>query len=72
MSHWHPDVVIKLCVPADIALGRKPEHRPDEVRRKSAAVHALEFPQARIYEVDASQPLASVVSACKRIVWDAL
>jgi len=68
-----PDVVVKLIVPFDAARRRKPDTPPDQLRRKIEIVAALRYPATtRVIELDASQPLESVLLDVKRIVWESL
>jgi thymidylate kinase len=65
-----PDLVIKLRVTAAVALARKPDMTPDEVRRRIAAVDSLQLgAPGAVFVVDADAPLADVVAAVHRRVW---
>lgn len=66
-----PDLVVKLIAPVEIAWTRKPERPIESLARRVDAVRALRFPPAtRVVEVDAAQPLESVLAAVKRAVWE--
>ncbi len=68
-----PDLVIKLHVPPDVALARKPETPRDQVLRGVRLVRDLRYPATtRVLDLDATRPLAEVILAAKRAVWDAL
>ena len=69
----HPDVVVKLIVPFETARSRKPDTPTHQLRKKLEIVSALRYPPAaRVFEVDASRPLETVLLDVKRIVWDNL
>ena len=72
MAEMAPDIVLKLHVPVELALSRKPGHSAEGVRRKVDLTVALQFPRSRVFDVDASRPLAEVVLDCKRILWEHL
>lgn len=67
-----PDLLIKLRVSAEVALHRKPDMSAAEVARRIAAVDALRCGGAPTITVDADQPLASVLEAVHRAVWEAM
>jgi thymidylate kinase len=68
-----PDLVIKLHVPPDVALARKPETPREQVLRGVRLVRDLRYPATtRVLDLDATRPLADVILAAKRAVWDAL
>lgn len=67
-----PDVVVKLHVPAEVALSRKPEHSADYVQRKAEITELLRFPRANTIDIDASQPLEQVILSVKGFIWRSL
>lgn len=67
-----PDIVIKLVVPAEIALQRKCDLNEDMVRKKAGITRQLSYPGARIIDIDASQPLDEVIRTAKVKVWELL
>jgi thymidylate kinase len=68
-----PDLVVKLKLPADIALQRKPDTPPDRLRRKVEIVALLQFPATtRVVDVDATEPLDQVLLRVKHAVWESL
>jgi len=72
IAQMPPDLVVKLIIPAAVALARKPDHQPAEIERKVAVVEGLTFAGARIAAVDANRPLQDVLLEAKRVVWEAL
>jgi thymidylate kinase len=68
-----PDLVIKLVVPADVALSRRPEMSIVEVRRRIDAINSLTFPSCvRVMEIKNDTALDDVVLTAKRLVWEEL
>lgn len=67
-----PTLVIKLHLPAEVALSRKTAHSPDQVRRKATITGRLRFPESEVIDVDASLPLEEVIKTVKWSVWKGL
>ncbi|HEU5262479.1 MAG TPA: hypothetical protein VFU41_13765 [Gemmatimonadales bacterium] len=68
-----PDLVVKLHVPIDTALGRRPNIPSEQLARKAEEVSALRYPGAiRTVDIDASQPLERVLLEVKRALWACL
>ena len=67
-----PDLVVKLSIPPELGHARKPDHNALTIRRKAEITGLLRFPQSRVIEIDAAQPLEQVLLAAKRAVWQAL
>ncbi len=67
-----PDLVIKLDVKPETAARRETDMSPAVIAERIAAVRRLTFPGARVVSVDAEQPLADVLRAVKREVWQIL
>ncbi len=68
-----PDLVIKLHVPAEVALQRKPETPREQVVRGAQLIRDLRWPATtRVVDLDATQPLEQVIVQAKRAVWSAL
>ncbi|NIX78089.1 hypothetical protein [Microvirga terricola] len=66
-----PDLVIKLNVTPEVALGRRPEMSLEEIRRRVQAVQSFRFQEpARVVEIGTDVPLDEVALAAKRLVWD--
>lgn len=68
MAETRPDLVLRLNVSLDVAIARKPDHRPSSLARKVADVPRLTFEGAPIVEIDAEQPLAAVLAQAKAAV----
>jgi len=72
-SKTPPDLVIKLCVDAEVAKSRKHEHTDESLIRRCQIIRELEFPeQTRVAVVDANQPIENVLLEVKRAIWHAL
>ncbi len=63
-----PDLVLRLNVPLDVALARKPDHRPSSLARKIADVPRLTFEGAPIVEIDACMPLDTVLAQARAAI----
>src|SRR5690606_8386077 len=46
-----PDLVLKLCVTPEVALGRRPEMSLGEIRRRVQLVRALTFEGSQVAEI---------------------
>ncbi len=65
-----PDLVIKLNVSPEVALQRKDDMSLAEVLRRIDAVKSLRFPdQTEVVEINADEPLESVLSQVKHAIW---
>jgi thymidylate kinase len=68
---YPPDLVVKLNVSPETAVGRKPELTQEVVERRVAAIQSLAYrAPTRVADVDANQPLDAVSREVKRLVWD--
>ena len=67
-----PDVVIVLRVEPEVAVRRKTTEPSDYVRRRARIIWDVDWTGTNARVVDAGQPLATVVSELKTIVWSAL
>ncbi len=65
-----PDVVLRLRVSPDVALGRKPGESLANLEFRADLVGDLDFPAARsIIELDADEPAEKVLASAKRELW---
>ncbi|MGN6481798.1 hypothetical protein [Luteibacter sp.] len=62
MASHKPDLVLRLNVDLDVACARKPDHRRDALARKIAVTPLLRYSGAPIVEIDANQPLETVIA----------
>ncbi|PIQ37019.1 MAG: ATP-binding protein [Lysobacterales bacterium CG17_big_fil_post_rev_8_21_14_2_50_64_11] len=65
MTHYRPDLVIRLNVDLDVACARKPDHRRELLAAKVAATQQLKFNGAPIVDINANQPLPDVLAAAQ-------
>lgn len=72
MASHRPDLVIRLNVGLEVAMARKPDHRPSSLARKIADVPRLEFDGAPIVDIDAELPLEQVVALAQSAVAEVL
>ncbi|HSD33574.1 MAG TPA: hypothetical protein VLB49_16785 [Gemmatimonadales bacterium] len=67
------DLVLKLHVSPEVATHRKPETPAEQLRTGIDMVHRLRFPPTtRVVELDAEQPLPTVLLAAKRALWEVI
>ena len=68
-----PDLVIRLHLPPEVALRRKPETPREQVLRGGQLIRDLRWPATtRVVDLDATQPLAEVIVQAKQAVWSSL
>ena len=68
-----PDLVVRLRVPVEVALQRKPDTPLHQLRRKVDIVDQLRFPPTtQVAEIDASQALDQVLRDVKEAIWSCL
>lgn len=67
VSHL-PDLVVCLNVSLDVALARKPDHRASKLADKIKILSTLNFQNANIVEINADEPLATVVANAKTAI----
>ena len=68
-----PDLVLKLHVTPEVAARRKPETPAEQLHTGIDLVRRLRFPPTtRVVELDAEQPLPSVLLAAKRALWEVI
>ncbi|MCJ2182663.1 nucleoside triphosphate hydrolase [Novosphingobium sp. 1949] len=63
-----PDLVLRLNVSAEVAIARKPDHRPAALTRKVVDVSQLTFQGAPIVEVNTDLPLEEVLSQARKAI----
>lgn len=68
-----PDLVIKLHVSPAVSAARKADGTIESLRRRADTVRRIRFPEStRVLEIDADQPLDTVLLQVKRGIWEAL
>ncbi|UMM64058.1 nucleoside/nucleotide kinase family protein [Aristophania vespae] len=68
MSHFKPDLVIRLNVDLETAMSRKPDHKSYKLARKISDVGRLTFDGAPILDLNATDPLEEVLAQAKKAV----
>ena len=69
-EHIVPDLVLKLHVRSEVALGRKPDMNLDDLQKRGAAIRSLQFPAGtETVDIDANEPLDQVLREVKRCIW---
>ena len=66
------DGMFKLILPAEAALKRSPGHHFQEVKRKAKITKKLQFANADVFEIDATQYLEDELLEIRRIIWNKL
>lgn len=72
ISKISPDIVIKLHVPLEVALQRKPGHSLDKARRKADITSKLRFTYSKLIDIDSSKPVVEVLNSIKRSIWESI
>lgn len=66
-----PDLVVRLLLPVEESLRRKPDHRDVDIRAKLAAARRAQY-DATTIDLAADAPLDTVLDAVKAAVWERL
>jgi len=72
MAAYRPDLLIRLNVGLEVAQARKPDHRPASLARKIADLSHLTFQGAPMVELDAEEPLETVLAKAKAAIAEVL
>lgn len=57
-----PDIVVKLQLPVEESMRRKPDNDINKLRIKHQIINQLKFPKSKVIEIDATQPLNQEIS----------
>ena len=68
-SAHHPDVVIKLILPPEESIRRKPQENLDAVIKKHEIIKSLKFEGSEVYTIDATMPYDEEILMIKNIIW---
>lgn len=68
MVAHHPDLILRLNVSLDIAAARKPDHIRSSLARKIDELSRLRFGGAPLIEINADDPLDTVLSHAKAAI----
>lgn len=69
MLDYSPDVVIKLILPPEESIKRKPEENLKNVIEKHDIIKKLVFPNSKIYNIDATMHYDDEILLIKNIIW---
>lgn len=67
-----PDLVFKLVIPVELSKERRPEDSVEILQKKWEILHAVDYPKAKVIEVDATQPLDKELIFIKQKIWEML
>ena len=68
-----PDLVIRLNIPVDVSMARKPEQEDPEVfQKKIDDLMEITYQNANIVDIDASQPYEQELLEVKQLIWDSI
>ena len=67
-----PDLVIKLILPVEVSLERKPEENEARVRRKHDIVEKLVFEGSTCISIDATMPYEDEIIKIHNEIWKLL
>ena len=67
-----PDLILRMRVSPEVAATRRPEHHPDDLKRRIRIVGSLEFPESLhgVVEIDADQTQAEVFAAARKAIFE--
>lgn len=68
----HPDIVVKLMLPVEESLRRKPHENFEAVKAKHEIIKSLPFENSKVYTIDVTQPYESEILQIKSLIWDNL
>lgn len=69
---YPPQIVIKLMLPVEVSMLRKPGENREMVSRKHDIIQDCHFSGSREYVVDATQDYRQEIIQIKQIIWDNL
>lgn len=67
-----PDLVIKLILPVDVSLQRKPEEDKDIVKHKYEIIYNLDFKGSECISIDATLPYEEELVQIHNAIWNLL
>lgn len=65
-----PDLVIKLILPPEVSIQRKPQEDLENVKQKHEIIKSLEFPGSEVHVVDATMNYQLEMILIKNCIWD--
>lgn len=67
---YNPDIVFKFMLSPEESLRRKPQENYESVCRKHEIIKSLEFPNSKVFVIDATQPYDQELIQVKNLIWD--
>ncbi len=67
-----PDILFRLKIDPQECIRRKPDHDPEEVRRKAEAIYAVTPKAKSTIDIDATLPAPQVFAQARLAIWDNL
>ncbi|HZK61793.1 MAG TPA: hypothetical protein VFC41_06925, partial [Anaerovoracaceae bacterium] len=67
-----PDLLIVLRADPEIAVQRKIDEKPEEVRARSTEIWEINWKEPSAFVIDANLPKEAVLSEIKRLIWSNL
>jgi thymidylate kinase len=68
-----PNLVLKIVVPPEVALARRPEMNLHQTLQRQELVEAIPFSHpTKVHRIDGSASLEHVAGLVKKLVWDTL
>ena len=66
---YSPKVVIKLILPPEESIRRKPQENIELIRKKHEIIKSLQFDNSHVYEIDATDFFDKELIRIKNIIW---
>lgn len=67
---YQPTLVIKLLLPPEESIKRKPDHNYEEVARKAEITKNLRFKKSEVIDIDATMQYEDEIKFIKSIIWE--
>ena len=65
-----PDLVIKMILPPEVSIQRKPQESLENVTRKHEIIQRLAFPDSEVLTVDATMDYEAELALIHNAIWD--
>lgn len=69
MKILSPDILIKLSIPLETAIKRKPDHNKEILVKKIDITSKIMYPGSKVINIDAAAPLEEVINNVKKNLW---
>lgn len=67
-----PKIVIKLMLSPEESIRRKPFENYEGIKQKHEIIKKLEYPQSKVFVIDATQDYEEEIKEIKNIIWQAI